>query len=49
MEREPKRIEALKDAQRRKGSDPLLSLEVRNELIIPPVKSADKSGCGQCG
>lgn len=52
MEREPKRIEPLEgnqDEQEVKNLDSLSSLEVTNELIISPVKSAAKSGCGRCG
>lgn len=49
MEREPKRIEISKNEQEEKELVSLFPLKVRNEAIIPPVKSAIKSGCGQCG
>lgn len=52
MEREQNRIEPLKgkrDEREAKNLDSLSSLEVTNELIIPSVKSAVKSGCGKCG
>lgn len=50
MEREPKRIE-ISENNEQEGKElvSLFPLEVRNEAIIPPVKSAIKSGCGQCG
>ncbi len=49
MEKEPKRTEPLKMRQRPQQSDSLLSLEVTNEVFIPPVPSAKKNGCGMCG
>ena len=49
MEREPKRIEPSKERQEEEKSNSLPSLEVTNEVRIPPVRSAAKSGCGRCG
>jgi len=52
MEREPKRVRLPEKWQRAGKPDSLPSLEslgVTNELIIPPVKSAGRSGCGMCG
>lgn len=52
MEREPRAMEPLKDRQGKqevKESDPLSSLKVTNEVDIPPVEAAQRSGCGMCG